>query len=293
LALNTVASDLDGLPIRVYKPERIGVMSRIVSICCATVYVVLAFQPMSSLAADGSERSTGNKKYALRDHRDTSSSPAGTKVTNTPVVRDHRKAPVVRDHRTTPVVRDHRATPVIRDHRSPAKVVDPHAKTRRPGQTPPIVRPIDPGRGDGKVVVRDHREPPIVRDHRDVPVIRDHRDTSGNPGGTKVTNSPIVRDHRDAPIIRDHRNPRVVRDHRTPVNVVDPFAKTPRPGKAPPVVRPIDPGRGDGKVIVRDHRDRPVVRDHRDVPVVRDHRDSSNNSGGTKVTNTPIVRDHR
>jgi hypothetical protein len=40
-------------------------------------------------------------------------------------------------------------------------------------------------------------------------------------------------------------------------------------------VRPIDPGRGDGKVVVRDHRD------------------SSNSSGGTTVTNTPIVRDHR
>jgi hypothetical protein len=51
----------------------------------------------------------------------------------------------------------------------------------------------------------------------------------------------------------------------------------------PPVVRPIDPGRGDGKVVVRDHRS----------PVVRDHRDTSNSSGGTTVTNTPIVRDHR
>ncbi|HJS08924.1 MAG TPA: hypothetical protein VJ809_14750, partial [Pirellulales bacterium] len=119
------------------------------------------------------------------------------------------------------------------------------------------------------------------------------RDTSNSSGGTKVTGRPIVRDHRESPIVRDHRSPPIVRDHRTPVKVVDPFAKTRRPAQVPPLVRPIDPGRGDGKVVVRDHRDRPIVRDHRNVPIVRDHRDTSNSSGGTSVTNSPIVRDHR
>jgi hypothetical protein len=229
------------------------------------VYVVLALQPAFALAADQPERSENSRKNTVGDHRARSSGQGGVTVANTPVVRDHR---------TSPIVRDHREPPIIRDHRTPAKVVDPHAKTRRPGKAPPIVRPIDPGRGDGKVVVRDYRDPPIVRDHRRPPVVRDHRDTSSSPGSTKVTNTPIV---------RDHRSPPVVRDHRTPVNVVDQFAKTRRPGRVPLVVRPIDPGRGDGKVVVRDHRS----------PVVRDHRDPSNSSGGTTVTNTPIVRDHR
>jgi hypothetical protein len=240
-------------------------MSRVTSFSRALVYVVLV-QPIFAFAADKPESSGSNTDYTVRDHRVRSGGQGGVTVSDTPVVRDHRNPPMVRDHRNPPVVRD---------HRTGAKIVDPFAKTRRPGKAPPIVRPIDPGRGDGKVVVRDHRDAPIVRDHRNVPIVRDHRDTSNNSGGTKVTDSPIVRDHRGARIVRDHRNPPIVRDHRTPAKVIDPSAKTRRPGKAPPIVRPIDPGRGDGKVIVRDHREPPVVRDHRDVPVVRDHRDSS------------------
>jgi hypothetical protein len=288
-------------------------MSRVASLSLALVYVGLTFQPTFALAADKPESSASNN-YTVRDHRARSGGQGGVTISNSPVVRDHRKAPIVRDHRNAPVVRDHRDTssssggtkvsnspivrdhrnpPIIRDHRTPARVVDPYAKSRRPGKAPPIVRPLDPGRGDGKVVVRDHRDPPIVRDHRDVPVVRDHRDTSNSSGGTKVTGSPTVRDHRNPPIIRDHRDAPIIRDHRTPTRIVDPFEKTRRPGKAPPIVRPIDPGRGDGKVVVRDHREGPIVRDHRNVPVVRDHRDTPYSSGGTTVTNTPIVRDHR
>jgi hypothetical protein len=281
------------MPPQRLKPERIGgFMFRFASISRAMLYVVFALQPAFALAADNSE-SESSKKYTVRDHRRRSNGQGGVTVSNTPVVRDHRTAPIVRDHRNAPVIRDHRNPPIVRDHRTTDKVVDLFAKSRRPGKAPPIVRPIDPGRGDGKVVVRDHRDPPIVRDHRNVPVVRDHRDTSNSSGGTKVTGRPIVRDHRESPIVRDHRSPPIVRDHRTPVKVVDPFAKTRRPGKVPPVVRPIDPGRGDGKVVVRDHRDRPIVRDHRNGPIVRDHRDTSNSSGGTSVTNSPIVRDHR
>jgi hypothetical protein len=212
-----------------------------------------------------------NPRPIVRDHRDTSNSPGGTSVTNTPVIRDHRSSGVfdsiIRDHRRPPVVRDHRDVPVVRDHRTPngGSIFDPFADKRWPGKippTPPVIPidpgrgdgkvgtpiPIDPGRGDGKVIVRDHRVPPVVRDHRRPPIVRDHRDTSNSSGGTTVTNTPVVRDHR----------------------------------------RPVSP-------VVRDHRDVPVVRDHRTPasPIVRDHRDTSNNSGGISVTNTPVVRDHR
>jgi hypothetical protein len=128
-------------------------------------------------------------------------------------------------------------------------VVDPHAGQRRPGTIPPTIRPIDPGRGDGGVPVRDPR------------------DVSDSSGGVKVTGSS------PRPIVRDHRDP-VVRTPRRPGRAPRPAIANPGGNSArPPAVRaPRDVSDNSGGVEVTNSGARPTVRDHRDTPTVRDHR---------------------